>query len=360
MQKYHTGTIMPSYSSTQLDGATTSIKMSANADLMTGWLKEDTGFEGFLISDYNAIDSIPVPSPNPLPAPINNNYAYQAMISFNAGMDMVMAPNNPAWKNFINYVQTLVKTGYMSQSRIDDAVRRILTQKFALGLFEQPFTDRSTQDQILSAEHRAVAREATAQSQVLLKNVDNILPLSKTAKIYLAGSNAHSVINQAGGWSISWQSIPTGDVPAVDTYFTTIREAVQNVVGTGNVTYSATASPAPAAGAYDVGIVVVGETAYAEGSGDVPSAKTNTTTTADATAINNVCGVMPCIIMTVAGRPFWLTDAQFDAAKAVVASWIGSSEGDGIADVLFGDKDFTGRLPMTWSRSVCTGTDQRR
>jgi beta-glucosidase-like glycosyl hydrolase len=352
VQKYHTGTIMPSYSSTQLDGATTSILMSANADLMTGWLKNTIGFEGYLISDYNAINSIPVPSPNPLPSPINQSYAYQAMISFNAGMDMVMSPNNPAWKNFINYVQTLVSMGYMSQSRIDDAVRRILTQKFALGLFEQPFTDRSTQDQILSAEHRAVAREATAKSQVLLKNADNILPLSKTAKIYLAGSNADSVINQAGGWSISWQSIPTGDVPAVDTYFTTIREAIQNVVGTDNVTYSATASPAPGTGTYDVGIVVVGETAYAEGSGDVPSAKSNTPTTADATAINNVCSVMPCIIMTVAGRPFWLTDAQFSAAQAVVASWIGSSEGDGIGDVLFGDVDFTGRLPMTWSRDA--------
>ena len=231
VQKYHTGTIMPSYSSPQLDGAATSTKMSAYGELLTGWLKEQTGFEGFLISDYNAIDSIPVPSPNPLPAPINNNYAYQAMTSFNAGMDMVMAPNNPAWKNFINYVQTLVNTGYMQQSRIDDAVRRILTRKFALGLFDQPFTDRSKQDQIGSAEHKAVARQATAESQVLLKNVDNILPLSKTAKIYLAGSNAHNVINQAGGWSISWQSIPTGDVPAVDVYFTTVREAIENVIG---------------------------------------------------------------------------------------------------------------------------------
>ncbi len=101
-----------------------------------------------------------------------------------------------------------------------------------------------------------------------------------------------------------------------------------------------------------MGIVVVGETAYAEGSGDVPSSRTNATTAADAAAINNVCSAMPCIIMTVAGRPFWLTNAQFDAAKAVVASWIGSSEGDGMADVLFGDKDFTGRLPMTWSRDV--------
>ncbi len=352
VQVYHAATSMPSYSSTQLDGATTSILMSANADLMTGWLKETIGFEGFLISDWNAIDSIPVPSPNPLPPPINQNYAYTIMISFNAGMDMVMSPNQPAWKNFINYLQTLVDMGYVSESRIDDAVRRILTQKFALGLFEEPFADRSTQDQIYSPEHRAVARQATAESQVLLKNEDNILPLDKTANIYLAGSNADNIINQAGGWSISWQSIPSNMVSAVAPYFTTIRQALENVVGTGNVTYSATASPAPEAGIYDVGIVVVGEPSYAEGSGDAPSPRSNTTTSADATAIDRVCSVMPCLIMTVSGRPFWLTDAQFDQAQAVVGSWLPGSEGDGIADVLFGDMDFTGRLPMTWSRSV--------
>jgi beta-glucosidase len=348
VQTYHAATSMPSYSSTQLDGAPTPILMSANEELMTGWLKEDVGFEGFLISDWNAIDSIPVPSPNPLPPPIDQNYAYDIMISFNAGMDMVMAPNQPAWKNFINYLQTLVDLNYVSQERVDDAVRRILKQKFALGLFEEPFTDRSTQDQIYSDEHRAVARQTAAESQVLLKNEDNILPLSKTANIYLAGRNADNIINQAGGWSISWQSIPGNMVPAVAPYFTTIRQAVENVVGAGNVTFNETASPAPAPDVYDVGIVVVGENAYAEGSGDVPGSQTNMTTAADATAINNVCSAMPCVVMTVSGRPFMLTDEQFGQAQAVVGSWLPGSEGDGIGDVLFGDMDFTGRLSMSW------------
>jgi beta-glucosidase-like glycosyl hydrolase len=353
VQQYRSGTIMPSYSSTQLDGATSSTLMSANADLMTGWLKDMIGFDGFLISDWDAINSIPVPGPNPLPSPIDQNYAYQIMVSFNAGMDMVMAPSQPEYKNFINYLQTLVNMGYVSQSRIDDAVSRILAQKFELGLFEQPFTDRSTQDQIYSDEHRAVARRAVAESQVLLKNSNDILPLNKDAKIYLAGSNADNIISQAGGWSISWQSIPGGSVSAVAPFFTTLRQALENVVGADHVTYSATASPPPMADdGYDVGIVVVGETAYAEGSGDVPSAKTDAPTTADANAIDNVCGVMPCVILSMAGRPFMLTDAQFDQAQAVVGTWLPGSEGDGVADVLFGDVPFTGRLSMTWPRDI--------
>ncbi len=192
------------------------------------------------------------------------------MTSFNAGMDMVMAPSNPDFKNFVNYIQELVRTGYMTQARIDDAVRRILTQKFEYGLFEHPFTDRSTQSQIGSPERRAIARQATAESQVLLKNANNVLPLSKTARIYLAGSSADNVSNQLGGWSIGWQSIPTGDIPAQAATMTTIRQALTNVVGSGNITYSATVPTPPAAGTYDVGVVVVGETAYAEGSGDVP------------------------------------------------------------------------------------------
>ena len=351
VQVHHTATIMPSYSSTQLDGATTSILMSANGDLMTGWLKDTTGFDGFLISDYNAINSIPVPNPNPLPSPINTSYAYQTMTSFNAGMDMVMAPSNPNFKDFVNYLQELVRQGYVPMSRIDDAVSRILTQKFELGLFEQPFTDRSTQDEIGSPARRAIARQATAELQVLLKNANNILPLSKTAKIYLAGSSADNISNQLGGWSIGWQSIPTGDIAAEAPYVTTIHEALDNAVGADNVTYSATVPTPPAAGTYDVGIVVVGETAYAEGSGDVPS-RTDAPVANDATAIDNVCSVMPCIILSMNGRPFMLTDAQFNEAQAVVSTWIGFSEGDGVADVLFGDVPFTGRLPMTWPTTI--------
>ena len=354
VQQYHTGSIMPSYSSVQLDGATTSILMSANRDLMTGWLKNTTGFGGFLISDYSAINSIPVPSPNPLPAPLNQNYAYQTMISFNAGMDMVMAPSVTDFKNFINYLRELQGQGFVSMSRIDDAVSRILTQKFELGLFEQPFTDRSTQSQINSPAHKAVARQAVAESQVLLKNSSNLLPLSKTARVYLAGSNADNVSSQMGGWSVGWQGIPTGDLAAETPFVTTMRQALVGVVGAGNVTYSATATvpTPPAAGAYDIGIVVVGETAYAEGSGDVPTAQTDVPTTADATAIANVCGVMPCVILSMAGRPFMLTDAQFNQAGAVVATWLPGSEGEGVTDVLFGDVPFSGRLPMTWPKTI--------
>jgi beta-glucosidase-like glycosyl hydrolase len=352
VQQHHTGTIMPSYSSVQLDGATTSILMSANRDLMTGWLKNTTGFGGFLISDYSAINSIPVPSPNPLPAPLNQSYAYQTMISFNAGMDMVMAPSVTDFKNFINYLQELQGQGFVPMSRIDDAVVRILTQKFELGMFEQPFTDRSTQSQINSPAHKAVARQAAAESQVLLKNSSNLLPLSKTARVYLAGSNADNVISQMGGWSVGWQSIPTGDVPAVNPFVTTMKEALEGVVGAGNVTYSATVPTPPAAGTYDVGIVVVGETAYAEGSGDVPGSQTDAPTTADAMAIANVCGIMPCVILSMAGRPFMVTDAQFNQAGAVVATWLPGSEGEGVTDVLFGDVPFSGRLPMTWPKTI--------
>ncbi len=352
VKKYHAATIMPSYSSTQLDGASTSTLMSADGDLMTGWLKDKIGFDGFLISDYNAINSIPSPNPVPLPSPINQSYAYQIMVSFNAGMDMVMSPNQPAWKNFINYLQELVATGNVPQSRVDDAVARILRQKFALGLFENPFTDRSTQDQIGSPEHKASARQAAAESQVLLKNDNNLLPLSKTAHVYLAGSNADNIVSQAGGWSIGWQSIPAGDVSAVAPYFTTIRQAIQGVVGDANVTYSATASSPTPDDSYDVGIVVVGEGAYAEGSGDVPSAQTDTITAADAATVDAVCGAMPCIVMTVSGRPFMMADAQFNEASGVVASWYPGSEGEGVADVLFGDSDFTGRLPVTWPTSI--------
>ena len=356
VQVHHTGTIMPSYNSVQLDGALTSTLMSADGDLMTGWLKDTTGFDGFLISDYNAIDSIPVPSPNPLPAGLNVNYAYQTMVSFNAGMDMVMAASNgtsgSGFKTFVNYLTELVRQGYVPMSRIDDAVSRILTQKFELGLFEQPFTDRSHWSEIRSPESVAVARTATAKSQVLLKNADNVLPLSKSARVYLAGSNADNLSSQLGGWSISWQAIPGGDIAAEAPYVTTIREALEGVVGAANVTYSPTVPTPPAAGTYDVGIVVVGEVAYAEGSGDVPSSKTDAPTAADATAIANVCGVMPCIILTMAGRPFMLTDAQFNMAKGVVATWIGTSEGEGVTDVLFGDVPFTGRLPMTWPTTI--------
>jgi beta-glucosidase len=240
-------------------------------------------------------------------------------------------------------------------------VRRILTKKFELGLFEHPFTDRSGQADIGSAAHRAVARKAVAASQVLLKNGGRALPLARGAKVYVAGSNADDIGNQAGGWTITWQGGSGATIPG-----TTIRQGIERVVGPANVTYSKDASaPIPAG---SVGVVVVGETPYAEGYGDVGGPqwawdpgdngvprppKTMLLSDADNAAIDTVCAaVTTCVVSVVSGRPIVIDPARLSRIDALVASWLPGSEGDGVADVLFGKRPFTGTLPVSWPRSM--------
>jgi beta-glucosidase len=249
----------------------------------------------------------------------------------------------------------------VTTARIDDAVRRILTAKFELGLFEHPLTDRSGIPQIGSAQHRAVARQAVAQSQVLLKNSGNSLPLKPSGRIYVAGSNAADLGNQAGGWTITWQGESGNTIPG-----TTILQGIQNAARNATVTYSQDAS-APVTG-YQTGIVVVGETPYAEGFGDVGGPlwaydpndhgqprppKTMQLSDADKHAIDTVCTqVTTCVVSVVSGRPLQIDPAQLNEIDALVASWLPGSEGEGVADVLFGTRPFTGKLPMTWPRTV--------
>jgi beta-glucosidase len=157
----------------------------------------------------------------------------------------------------------LERAGRVSQARIDDAVRRILTKKFELGLFEKPYTDRTHLAEVGSPQHRALAREAVAKSQVLLKNAGGLLPLKKDAKVYVAGRNADDIGNQAGGWTLSWQGASGQHrIPG-----NTILDGIRQVAPRAQVTYSKDAS-SPTAGS-DVGIVVIGETPYSEGFGDV-------------------------------------------------------------------------------------------
>ena len=177
--------------------------------LNTDLLKGELGFDGFLISDWEGIDKLP-----------GGTYADKAARAVNAGLDMAMAPYN--FGAFITAITDKVASGDVSQARVDDAVRRILTQKFALGLFDAPFADRTLAADVGSAEHRAVAREAAAKSQVLLKNADHLLPLAPDTKVYVAGSNADDLGNQAGGWTISWQG-SSGDI----TPGTSILEGIQ-------------------------------------------------------------------------------------------------------------------------------------
>lgn len=327
----HVGSVMPSYSSLQILGQDSApIKMHARQDMITGLLKQQLGFQGFVISDYAAIDQI------------GPDYKNDVKIGINAGLDMIMVPNQ--YVTFENDLTSLVNSGDVPMSRIDDAVRRILVAKFELGLFDHPFADRSNMDTIGSAAHRAVARQAAAESQVLLKNAQHVLPLSRDGKIYVAGSNADDTGNQSGGWTLTWQG-QSGTIPGATSILAGMRQDAPNAT----ITYSKDAS-APTDG-YQLGVVVVGEKPYAEGVGDIGNnGHTFQLSVADRNAVDTVCAAMKCVVLVVSGRPLDITGIVPEA-DAVVASWLPGSEGEGVADVLFGLRPFTGRLPVTWFKA---------
>ncbi|MFJ5972179.1 glycoside hydrolase family 3 protein [Streptomyces sp. NPDC093060] len=322
------GTVMPSYSSLDVLGdGQGPVKMHARADMINGVLKDRMGFDGFVISDWNAIDQLP------------GDYASHVRTSVDAGLDMMMVPYT--YKDFTGTLVDEVKAGRISERRIDDAVSRILTQKFRLGLFEHPYADTTGAAAIGSPEHRAVARRAAAESQVLLKNSGGLLPLKKSEKVYVAGSDADDIGNQSGGWTLTWQG-SSGNITPGTTILQGMREAG------GNLTYSKDAS-APTDG-YDVGVVVVGETPYAEGVGDVGNGHSLQLSAADRATVDKVCAAMKCAVLIVSGRPQLIGD-RLDGIDALVASWLPGTEGEGVADVLYGKLPFTGQLPVTWPRS---------
>lgn len=353
VRKYHVGSVMPSFSSVDWteDGLGNPLKMHANRELITGVLKGKMGFDGFVISDWQAIRQIP------------GDYPTQVATAVNAGVDMFMEPYSGSQVGAPEFVSTLidlVEAGTVSKRRINDAVARILTAKFELGLFERPFADRSLADTIGSPAHRAVARRAVAESQVLLSNREATLPLSDDDPVYVAGSNADNIGNQAGGWTLTWQGGSANVLPG-DTILDGIEAASD-----APVTHSADASaPVPAGAA---GVVVVGETPYAEGFGDVGGPQwawdpadngvprqpqTMELSAADRQAIETVCAAAAsCTVLVVSGRPIIIPPEVLGSIDALVASWLPGSEGAGVADVLFGRRPFTGKLPVTWPRSV--------
>ncbi|MFK4266053.1 glycoside hydrolase family 3 N-terminal domain-containing protein [Streptomyces milbemycinicus] len=324
------GTVMPSFSSLDILGdGQAPLKMHADGAMINGVLKDRMRFEGFVISDWQAIDQIP------------GDYPSDVRTSVNAGVDMIMVPT--AYKDFHTTLVDEVKAGRISRARIDDAVSRILTAKFRLGLFEHPYADTTNLGRIGSAEHRAVAREAAAKSQVLLKNDGGVLPLKPSQKVYVAGSNADDLGNQTGGWTITWQGSSGRHTDG-----TTILEGMRKAAPDSAITYSKDAS-VPTDG-YDAGVVVVGETPYAEGVGDVGNGHDLRLSEADQAAVDRVCGAMECAVLIVSGRPQLIGDRLGDI-DALVASWLPGTEGDGVADVLYGKRAFTGQLPVTWPKS---------
>ncbi|MCW3003400.1 MAG: glycoside hydrolase family 3 domain protein [Conexibacter sp.] len=350
VRDHHAGSVMPSFSSVDWteDGVGNPIKMHGNQELITQVLKQSMHFDGLVISDWEGIHQLP------------GDWATQVRTGVNAGIDMMMEPNK--YQDFITTLIAEVNANRVPMSRIDDAVRRILTKKFELGLFEHPFTDRSDLDQIGSAAHRAVARRAVAESQVLLKNEQRTLPLRPGhGDVYVAGSNADNIGNQAGGWTLTWQGGSTNQIPG-----TTILQGIRDAVKHGSVTYSADAS-API-DPRQVGVVVVGETPYAEGFGDVGGpqwaydpgdngvprpVKDMQLSAGDKAAVDKVCAATTkCVVIVVSGRPLMIDPPQLDEIDALVAAWLPGSEGEGVADTLFGRRPFTGKLPMTWPRTL--------
>jgi beta-glucosidase len=322
------GSIMPSYSSWNGE------VMSGNKRLLTDVLKGELGFEGFLISDYDAIDAL---------AP--NDYRAAVRMSINAGMDMVMVPQK--YREFIAALKSLVQAGEVPMARVDDAVRRILRVKFAMKLMD-PGTnlksDAQRQRAFGSTEHRAVARQAVRESLVLLKNDNNRLPLAKNLpRIHVAGKNADDIGNQCGGWTITWQ----GQSGAVTPGGTTVLGAIKKAVSpTTTVTYSKDGTGAEGA---SVGVVVIGETPYAEFMGDRANLSL---APEDVQAVQNLrkAGI-PVVVVLISGRPMIVGDV-LPSSDAFIAAWLPGSEGDGVADVLFGAYAPTGKLSFSWPRSM--------
>jgi beta-glucosidase len=313
------GTIMPSYNSWN------GVKCSASKKLLTDILKNELKFEGFLISDYNAIDQI------------TKDYKEAIAISINAGMDMAMVPQR--YREYYKDLKELVDEGKVPMSRIDDAVTRILRVKFAMGMMDEKrsqLADRSLHKSFGGADHRAVARQAVRESMVLLKNQGKVLPLKKNAKIFVAGKNADNIGNQCGGWTIDWQG-KTGDVT---TGGTTILTAMKSV--DPQVTYAIDGTGAAGAA---VGVVVIGETPYAEMRGDRKELAVSPEDIAAVKAVKTA-GI-PVVVVVVSGRPLALGEIT-GMADAIVAAWLPGTEGAGVADVLFGDSKFTGKLSFSW------------
>jgi beta-glucosidase len=333
---HHVGSVMPSYSDVDWteDGLGNPINMHGNRALITGWLKHRENFHGFVISDYEGIHHI---------YPKTYTYAQQVAAGVNAGIDMFMEPYD--FENFESTLKADVQNGMVKMSRINDAVSRILKAKFELGLFEHPYTDRTHLPQVGDPAHRAVARRAVSESQVLLKNARSALPIRGHRPVYVAGSNADNIGNQAGGWTLTWQGSSGDIIPG-----TTILQGIE--ADASNVTYSQDASvPVP----HDaIGVVVVGETPYAEGVGDVGQPGfTMQLSDADAAAVTKVCQqAAKCVVLVVSGRPIIIPPQMLRHIDALVASWLPGSEGEGVADVLFGKQPFTGKLPVTWPRSL--------
>lgn len=308
-------------------------KLHANHYLLTEVLKGELGFTGFIVSDWAGIDQVA------------EDY-YQAVVaSINAGIDMSMVPKQ--FERFITTLMQAVVAGDIPVERIDDAVRRILRVKILAGVFERPYPDPAHLELVGSTGHRKLAREAVARSLVLLKNEGGVLPLAKSSGTILVGGQAADDIGlQCGGWTIEWLGRP-GEITPGTTLLEGIRAAVAERL---RVEYDPQGQfVLPGGEQAEVGIAVLAERPYAEGFGDredlaLPAA--------DIELIERMrVKCRRLVVILLSGRPLVLTE-QLPLIDALVAAWLPGTEGEGVADVLFGDLPFRGRLSYNWPRNL--------
>lgn len=311
-------------------------KMHGNRYLITDVLKGELKFRGLVVSDWSGIDQL---SPN---------YAYAVEQSINAGLDMVMITTGPGrpnnYESFIRTLTKLVKAKTVSMARIDDAVRRILTVKMEMGLFESRYSDAALLAEVGSPAHRDAARDAVRRSLVLLKNQGGLLPLRADARrIVVAGRSADDIGAQCGGWTIDWQ----GKRGPVVTGGTTVLQAVKRSVSNPSAVVH---SPDGAlADSGDVAVVVVGEDPYAEMFGDREDLAL---APEDVAVVERLAAKgVPTVVVLLSGRPM-IVGPALEKSTAFVAAWLPGTEGDGVADVLFGRYAPTAKLPHSWPRSM--------
>jgi beta-glucosidase len=307
------------------------LKMHAQHYLLTDVLKGELGFTGFLVSDWLAVDQL---------AP---DYYEGVVTAINAGLDMVMVPYN--YIRFFDVMERAVYAGDIQMSRVDDAVSRILSVKFELGLFDHEPEDRPSLAVIGAQSHRELAREAAVKSAVLLKNDVTTLPLSRDLpQLLIAGQGADDIGLQCGGWTIEWQG-----KPGAITEGKTILDGVRAVFSAETTIQYVPDGTFAAETHAPVGIVVIGEQPYAEGQGDRSQLLLSAENVALITQMRLHCDLLVAVLLS--GRPLILGTAlaQIDA---LVAAWLPGSEADGIADLLIGKHPFTGKLPFAWPRDM--------
>jgi beta-glucosidase len=317
-------------------------KIHGSQYLLTEVLKNRLGFDGLVVGDWNGHGQIKGCS--------NENCAAAAK----AGLDIYMVPTG-AWKPLYENLLAQARSGEIPASRIDDAVRRILTVKVRAGLFtkatpaQRPLSGKT--EIIGSAEHRAVAYQAVQQSLVLLKNSQGLLPLPPKQKVLVTGAGADNIGMQSGGWTITWQGTgnQNSDFPGGSSIYQGIAAQVTQAGGQVELSVDGSYQQKP-----DVAIVVFGEQPYAEGNGDIDNLEFQRGDKADLAMLRQLQAAgIKVVSLFISGRPLWV-NAELNASDAFVAIWLPGSEGHAIAPLLFRDakgqiqQDFSGKLSFSW------------